>query len=677
MNYQSYDELYKRIDAAPLLKTNDKLTKSIAAQIIQSVTAKHPATNYPVPEQDKLSAQELTRLKGIFPWTTCAMMWATFSGVEEQQSVQAKVEKKITESHTVKVHVQLESQHMDFISPEKQVTKVPIVDAVPEVAGPFENQVHKTAAYYYLLNPPLVKGEVTSTPVEKPEQKRALGLYVPTQCAPERYWVDGAWIGPFEGVYRPHGTATIPQIEATINGAKTAKERKMLYTRVMERIGPVYNSSKSPMHRVFNLNHGAPGGPPVPVTERFVGDVSHVMSVTKLWQQYLHFNNFARVRSAYEPYYYCLMPGGMAERAHIVSNLKWIMRQIGVAGVAGESGSSVWANVKAFAALNLCISSQRTYVVMPKGAERGEYAPFSPVLRMEDMEGMASPTETKAGIIQFTPADPSARLAAVDQRLRSIKAMKSNLYGVVSYYHPSLEQEGWSLYPLNLRHGIVLSVWGKHKASFTASQMESLMSRFVLGRMMFPYTHTPWPVIATEFVMEPLCLRNGRDVVEEEKDQTLFGAVTGKMMSMSEQEIAALLESVETPTTEIRIDMGLTMPIPLPAPVVAQPDVPLDPTDDVPTHTAQIEQEDEEDDLNALFAKPPPTQEEQAAQKALIQQFLASKAGAVSPSPQLNEPGPQPPPGPQGGGQLKIFTMATPPPQSAAKGVGNKKKNKK
>lgn len=677
MNYQSYDELYKRIDAAPLLKTNDKLTKSIAAQIIQSVTAKHPATNYPVPEQDKLSAQELTRLKGIFPWTTCAMMWATFSGVEEQQSVQAKVEKKITESHTVKVHVQLESQHMDFISPEKQVTKVPIVDAVPEVAGPFENQVHKTAVYYYLLNPPLVKGEVTSTPVEKPEQKRALGLYVPTQCAPERYWVDGAWIGPFEGVYRPHGTATIPQIEATINGAKTAKERKMLYTRVMERIGPVYNSSKSPMHRVFNLNHGAPGGPPVPVTERFVGDVSHVMSVTKLWQQYLHFNNFARVRSAYEPYYYCLMPGGMAERAHIVSNLKWIMRQIGVAGVAGESGSSVWANVKAFAALNLCISSQRTYVVMPKGAERGEYAPFSPVLRMEDMEGMASPTETKAGIIQFTPADPSARLAAVDQRLRSIKAMKSNLYGVVSYYHPSLEQEGWSLYPLNLRHGIVLSVWGKHKASFTASQMESLMSRFVLGRMMFPYTHTPWPVIATEFVMEPLCLRNGRDVVEEEKDQTLFGAVTGKMMSMSEQEIAALLESVETPTTEIRIDMGLTMPIPLPAPVVAQPDVPLDPTDDVPTHTAQIEQEDEEDDLNALFAKPPPTQEEQAAQKALIQQFLASKAGAVSPSPQLNEPGPQPPPGPQGGGQLKIFTMATPPPQSAAKGAGNKKKNRK
>lgn len=677
MNYQSYDELYKRIDAAPLLKTSDKLTKSIAAQIIQSVTAKHPATNYPVPEQDKLSAQELTRLKGIFPWTTCAMMWATFSGVEEQQSVQAKVEKKITESHTVKVHVQVDSQHMDFISPEKEVTKVAIVDAVPEVAGPFENQVHKTAMYYYLLNPPLVKGEVTSTPIEKPEQKRALGLYVPGQCAPERYWVDGAWIGPFEGVYRPHGTATIPQIEATMNGAKTAKDRKMLYTRVMERIGPVYNKSKSPMHRVFNLSHGSPKGPPIPVTERFIGDISHVMSVTKLWQQYLHFNNFARVRSAYEPYYYCLMPGGMAERAHTVSNLKWIMRQIGVAGIAGESGSSVWANIKAFAVLNLCVSSQRSYVKMPKDAERGEYEPFAPVLRIEDMEGMASPTETKAGIIQFTPADPSARLAAVAQRLKSIKVLKNNSYGVVSYYHPSLEQEGWSLYPLNLRHGIVLSVWGKHKATFTAAQMEALMSRFVLGRMMFPYTHTPWPVIATEFVMEPLCLRNGREVVEEERDQTLFGAVTGKMVTITDKEIAALLEGVEAPITEIRLDMGLTMPIPLPAPVAPQPETPPEPGEEVPTYTAQVENDDEEEDLNALFSKPSLTPDQLAAQKALVQQFLASKASAVSPSPQTPPPIVVPSPKPEGEApQLKSPSTSSTSSQSTGKG-GGKKRNKK
>jgi len=628
MNYQSYDELYKRIDTAPNASSNDKLTKSIAAQIIQSVNVKHPATNYPVPEQDKLSVAELTRLKGIFPWTTCAFRWATFSGVEEQQSVQAKLEKKVTESHTVMVHVQLESQHMDFISPEKKVEKVPIVDAVPEVAGPFENQVHKTAVYYYLLNPPLVKGEVTSTPIEKQEQKRAQGLYVPKECCPERYWVDGAWVGPFEGVYRPHGTATIPQIEATINGAKTPKERRLLYTRVMEKIGPKYNASPVPMHRVFNLNHQAQGGSTIPITERFVGDVFHSMSCSKLWQQYLHFNNFARVRSAYEPFYYCLLPSGMAERAHVVSYLKWIMRQVGAAGVSSDSGSSVWANIKAFAALNLCISSQRSYLKMPEKAERGEYAPFGPVLRLEDMEGMASPTETKAGVVQFTPADPGSRLDAVEHRLKSIKSLKTNFYGIVSYYHPTLERAGWSLYPLNLRHGLVLSVWGTYKGAFTALKMEALMSRFVLGRMMFPYTHTSWPVLATEFIMEPLCIRNGRDVVEEERDQTLFGAVTGKMVPLSEKEMANLLDSVDTPMSEIRIDMGIVMPIPVPAPVAPVPDVPSGPEEDVPTHTAEgVSDGEEEDNLDFLLAKPKATPEFQAQQAVLLQQFIAAKGG--------------------------------------------------
>jgi len=641
MNYQSYDELYRQIDAAPYAKTNDKLTKSIAAQIIQSVKVKHPASNYPVPEHEKLSEEELTRLKGIFPWTTCAFKWASFSGVEEQQSVQAKLEKKITESHTVKVHVQLDSQHMDFISPEKKVEKIAIVDAVPEVAGPFENQVHKTAVYYYLLNPPLVKGEVTSTPIEKVEQKRAQGLYVPKECSPERYWVNGAWVGPFEGVYRPHATATIPQIEATINGAKSAKDRKLLYTRVMERIGPKYNDSAVPMHRVFKLDHLRPGGPPVPTTERYVGDLSFVMTCSKLWQQYLHFNNFARVRSAYEPFYYCLLPPGMAERAHVVSNIKWIMRQVGAAGVSADSGSSVWSNVKAFAALNVCISSQRSYVKMPEGAERGEFAPFSPVLRLEDMEGMASPTESKTGVIQFTPADPGSRLDAVDQRLRSLKAMKTNSYGVVSYYHPSLERAGWSLYPLNLRHGIVLSVWGNHKGAFTAAKMEALMSRFILGRMMFPYTHTSWPVLATEFVMDSLCIRNGRDVAEEERDQSLLGAITGKMVPLSEKEITSLLESVEAPMTEIRVDMGIVMPIPLPAPVVPVPDAAPEPAEDVPSYTAEGTGDDDDgEDLNALFLKPKLTPEQIAQQQALLQQFLAAKGGPQgAPAPTQSTPG--------------------------------------
>jgi hypothetical protein len=171
--------------------------------------------------------------------------------------------------------------------------------------------------------------------------------------------------------------------------------------------------------------------------------------------------------------------------------------------------------------------------------------------------------------------------------------------------------------------------------------MEALMSRFILGRMMFPYTHTSWPVLATEFVMDSLCIRNGRDVAEEERDQSLFGAITGKMVPLSEKEITSLLESVEAPMTEIRVDMGIVMPIPLPAPVVPVPDEAPEPAEDVPSYTAEGTGDDDEgEDLNALFLKPKQTPEQIAQQQAILQQFLAAKGGPQgAPAPTQSTPG--------------------------------------
>lgn len=647
------------------------LTKSIAAQIIQSAKIRHPAKHYPVPEADKLSETELTRLKGIYPWALCAQRWATFSGVEEQQSIQAKVEKKINESRVVQASVAVDAATMTFVSPDEKAEVVAITDGVPEIAGPFDVMVHRVAGLYYLVNPPFARGEVMSTPVEKEGQKAAIGMYVPGECKPFRRWLNGKWIGPFEGVYREGNTVTIPQIEAVMNATpKNAKEKKDLYIGVCTCIGPRYNMSKVTAHQVFNLNYGGDFPSPVPTVDRYRGWIDRVFNVTGLWRQYLHFNNFARVRSAYEPYYYCLLPGGMAEKAHIVTNLKWVLRQAKVSGVGGSSGSAQWLYVKAFATMNLAVSSERCYSPVVEG-EPGEFAPFSPILRIEDMEGMAMPTETKTGTLQFTPANPGERLGTVAQRLKNMK-LGQNAYGVVTYYHPSLDCTGWAMFPLNLRIGLVICVYDR-QGGFTAAQMERLMSRFIIGRALFPYTRMVWPQIATELLTEPIIIRNGKKKDVDTPEDSSWLVAQGTMEALSHTKITALVDSMAKPVQEVFFQTGSLLPVPLPPPVLPKPEAGDDPLAGLGGEGAAAFEPDNEDDedLNALMSKAAPSKTELSeSQAAMLQMFKQAKLGD-SASPQ---PPPVQPPVKGESGKEQVSQGKTP--SSSSSGKGKKKKAK-
>jgi len=612
------------------------LTKSIAAQIIQSSSIRHPAKHYPVPEEDKLSETELIRLKGIYPWTVCAQKWSSFSGVEEQQSIQAKVDKKIVESRAVQAEVAVDRATITFVAPDDKVETLAITDGIPEIAGPFDTMIHRVAGLYYLLNPPFAKGEMMSTPVEREGQKGGVGMYVPGKCSPIRRWVGDKYIGPFEGVYREGNTVTVAQIEATMNTLpKNAREKKELYVRVCQAIGPQYNNSKVSAHKVFNLIYGQGTDFPVPTIDRFRGWINVTFNATSLWRQYLHFNNFARIRSAYEAYYYCLLPGGMAEKAHIVSNLKWVIRQVRVSGVTGMSGSSQWLYVKAFAAMNLAISSERCYEQIKEG-EVGEFAPFNPVLRLEDMEGMAMPTATKAGTLQFTPANPGERLDTIAQRLKNMR-LGANAYGVVSYYHPTLQRPDWAMYPLNLRVGLVVCVYDR-VGGLTAVEMENLMSRFIIGRALFPYTRQVWPQLATEIVTEPITIRNGKKKEAEEAEDSSWLTAEGKMESISPSKLSAFVDSVDKPVQEIFFQEGSKLPLPVPprvAPVSSSAPESLADVEGIGAADFSPDNDEEEEDLNVMLTKAAPSKAQVAEnQAAMYELFKAAKLGSsVSPQP--------------------------------------------
>lgn len=292
-----------------------------------------------------------------------------------------------------------------------------------------------------------------------------------------------------------------------------------------------------------------------------------------------------------------LLPRGMAQKVHVIQNLKWVMSQVGVAGMSGASSSVVWQNVKALAVMNVPIATTHAL----KGIEAskvewgyapGEYAPFTPVLEIVDMGGLAAPVLLKTGILQFSPAIPGVTLNQMASLLKARNHdSKTVKYGVVSYYHPSLFDRGWGVYPLHFGEGKVLCVFGEKGMEKDA--LHGMFARFALYRMVFPYTRIVWPRLASELVYCPVVVKNGQEKKKENqiRDEYDFG---GEMEPMTFLEMQAMLPA---PPKQFDVPVPLFNEIPVPAPVKANAVlVPVVPVMGAETPKAQAQPNYEEDD---------------------------------------------------------------------------------
>lgn len=569
--------------------------------------------------------------------------------------MQSKVDCIVAESRLAKIEVGPMLSELTIVTKTNEVQKYKVTDSLPEVDNPFKQQVYKLASAYVLLNPPLLKGEVICSPIEKEEHRQGLGLYVPKLVSQERWFNERTkqYEGPFEGIYRPGNKTTISQVEAVINTLpQTTKERVEFYSRIMDRIAPKYNNSKYPMHRIFNLRSQGP-----PIIERYRGAIDFKHDETSLWQQYTHFNNFARVKDVYEPYYFCLLPPGTAEKALTLSYLRWIMQKIGAAGIYGGSMSTQWSYIKALAARNVAISMSNSTRKLDDDCV-GEYETFSPTLRLEDMEGMAAPTVTSSGVVLFTPSDPSRSLDQLVPRLSKMKA--AGFYGVAAFYHPSLVKPGWGVFPLNMKAGIVLCVYGQEMHGFTADQLTTMFSKFVTGRILYPYTRRSWPILASDFTFRPVVLKNGTEKFRKYDDEWMeFGDAI--VEPLSPQELQAIEEGIASPIQAPQLTAQSPLPIPLPPPVAPVPETaghdmgPSMP----PAKTAEAQQMEEDDAFMKSFIMPVEETPEDLVKVA--QEYAKARAAAFGVSPAQPPPAKTPEPQKNQGAQEAPKKVVPPP----------------
>lgn len=479
------------------------MTKAIAHQILLACKVTHKGTNYQLKTEEILPADKLAYFLGRYSWSQVARDWDSYPGDDASSTMQGAVDSIIAKARVATVSMDVAEARLDVISKANVAKSYSIVDGTPLVTDAFGFVAYRTATHYFMLNPPFTKGEQISTPVEAAATK---AYYVPKTTKPMREFnkTTSKWEGFFEAAYRVGHTVTISDIEAVLTYYGTTKGAELL-NKVIGFIGPVYNDSPTKYHRVFNLTK-----------ERFTIDRSKARPTVAYnyltyWQGMIYFHTMSRIKNVYEPFYCCLLPRGMPQRVHVVSGLKWLMRQVGVSGISGASSSSEWLNVKSMAVLNIAISSSAsTKVLVPRlgDQEPGEYSSFYPVMEIIDMENLSSPTASKTSTIAFSPAQPQSKLEALERLFlaRGHDHAKIKM-GVVAYLHPSLWRVNWGIYPLNLGDGKVICFYGQ--TGYTCDFMLDLYGRFCTYRMLFPYTRVPWPRHGNEISYPPVILKNG------------------------------------------------------------------------------------------------------------------------------------------------------------------------